>query len=184
MNNKGNIKNGASFDEPTHQLKLVSYLAFLTGLVAIIVLVLMVIYLGGGGGHTYSEIFKANWLTQERLGSAMWIAGLFLLALIAFFTGLICVYSSFRIAGPLYRFSRNLSITSDNQLRLGIRHNDALQGLSRSLLESIETIDKHKIKLAELIDEAQSYLDSGDRDGYAAMVKKIQAHISRVYIDE
>ena len=184
MNNKGNENIEESSRELTPQLTLVSRLAFLTGLIAVIVFVILVSYLGGADGETYAETFKANWLTQERLGSAMWIAGLILLSLIAFITGLICIYSSFRIAGPLYRFSKNLSITSDNQLRLGLRSNDALQGLSRSLLESIETIDKHKKKLVELIDAAQSCLDSGDKDGYAAIMKKIQAHTSRVYVNE
>ena len=87
------------------------------------------------------------------------------------------------MAGPLYRFSRNLTITDENQLRLGIRHDDALQGVSRELLDSIETIEKHKQALAELIDSASSCLKAKDKDGYAAMVKKIQAHASRVYVD-
>lgn len=182
MNNKVNKNNEGAANDLTPQLTLVSRLAFLTGLVAIIVLVILVSYLSGANGETYEKIFKSHWLTHERFGTAMWIAGLILLSLVAFITGLISVYSSFRVAGPLYRFSQNFSITSDSQLRLGLRRNDALQGLSRSLLESIEVIDKHKIKLAELIDTAQTCLDSGDKDGYAATVKTIQAHISRVSI--
>lgn len=111
-------------------LKLVSRFALYTSVVAVAMLVLSVLFLTDQTGTSYSEIIYAHSLSQKHLKPVLLISGLCLLSFVAFITWLFTIYSSFRIAGPLYRFSRNLEHAAEGVPPIGVRSDDALQGKS------------------------------------------------------
>jgi len=80
-------------------------------------------------GASYFDVVRAHVLTHRQLGPALLVGGLILLVLVAAITWLVALYGSFRFAGPLYRFTRNLREAS-RQPPMGIRQDDALQETS------------------------------------------------------
>jgi len=184
MTGCGNRKISSTAGEAIFHLKLVSRIALLTTVVAILVLSTVVFFLSNESGITYAEVFRSRWLTQIHLDKALLIAGLILLGFVAFITWLISLYSSFRIAGPLYRFAQNMSITDKGISPIGIRHDDCLQDISQQLLASIKKIDEHKQGLADLCEQARDSLQTADAVEYASLIARIKEKIDLVQLDE
>ena len=162
-------------------LKLVSRVALLTSLGSIILLVVSVLFLTDQTGSSYAEIVYAHSVTQRHLKPVLLISGLCLLAFVAFTTWLITLYSSFRIAGPLYRFSQNLKQASKGIKPLGIRRDDALQDVSRLLQESITTlhrhyqdIDQHVAQLLYDLENPQALDESSLKEEIKALKKRVR----------
>jgi len=172
--------------ETLERFKQFAWIALLTGLAAAVVLGSLIHFLSTEGGTNYSEIIRAHWLAQSHLAPALWIAGLFLLSLVALITGLIAIYSSFRIAGPLYRFARNLSVSEKHSI-IGIRQDDCLQDVSRQLQDSIRSLDVHKQTILEQIKKAEACLQSPDEAAaaeYAVLIKQLKARLAAVQIHD
>jgi len=186
MNHRKNNGACATDGETLKRFKQFAWVALLTGLVAAIVLGALIHFLSTEGGTNYSEIIRAHWLAQSHLAPALWIAGLFLLSLVALITGLIAIYSSFRIAGPLYRFSRNLSVSEKHSI-IGIRQDDCLQDVSRQLQDSIHSLDVHRQTIHERVKKAEACLRSADEAvvaEYAALIKQLKARLAAVKIHD
>ncbi len=186
MNQRKNNGVCATDGETLERFKQFAWIALLTGLAAAIVLGGLIHYLSTESGTNYSEIIRAHWLAQSHLVPALWIAGLFLLALVALITGLIAIYSSFRIAGPLYRFSCNLEVSEKHSI-IGIRQDDCLQDVSRQLQDSIRSLDTHRLTIQEQIKKAEACLQSPDEAAaaeYAALIKQLKARLAAVHIHD
>src|SRR4030065_873565 len=99
-------------DEPQifFHLKLVAKITLLVGAAACAGLILTLMSISHQSGSSYAETIRSFSLTREHLGTRLLVAGLFLVAFAAVITWLIALYSSFRIAGPLYRSACNLEI--------------------------------------------------------------------------
>jgi len=168
-------------------LKLVSRLSLLTGIGAAALLVLSVFFLTDQAGTSYAEIIYAHSLTQKHLKPVLLISGLCLLSFVAFVTWLITLYSSFKIAGPLYRFSRNLEQAGSGASPIGVRKDDALQDVSALLQESITTLHRHYGTLDAQIRKALDLLDAG-RPGseaeLARVLEEIKSQVRQVRFDE
>lgn len=168
-------------------LKLVSRLSLLTGIGAAVLLVLSVIFLTDAGGNSYAEIIYSNSLTQKHLKPVLLISSLCLLSFVAFVTWLITLYSSFRIAGPLYRFSRNLEQASSGAKPIGVRKEDSLQDVSALLVESINTLHRHYNELDKMVRLAQDLLDSdepGSEQELTTVLAEIKMLVKQVKADE
>ncbi len=184
MNHVENSRICASEQETLRRLKQFASIALISALISIVVLGALIHYLSIEESSSYTEVIKAHWLSRAHLAMALWVAGLFLLSLVSLLTGLIAIYSSFRVAGPLYRFAHNLSI-SDSHSIIGIRKDDCLQDVSRQLLDSIQRLDNHKQAVRELGDRLQATLQTEGEDcagEYAALVKQLKARIAGVRI--
>ena len=70
----------------------------------------MVVLLAGSPGVSYLQNVQSLAMTHRQLPMVMLAGGLTLAAGTGLTTWLITLYSSFRVAGPLYRFSRNLEL--------------------------------------------------------------------------
>ena len=165
------------------RLKQVSRIAFYTGIVAAVILTAVLWYLSDDSGTTYMEIIQASILTRQQLAPAMMLSGLFLLAVVALITWLIALYSSFRVAGPLYRFSQNLKTSHEGQPLIGIREDDCLHDVSEQLLDSLRSFEAHNQAIARLAEQAQASLEAGDRDEYSRQVTLLKDSIRQVRID-
>ncbi len=164
------------------RLQLVSRIAGVTGLVALLVLGAVVWWLTDAGGDSYFEVIRAHVLTRRQLGPAMLLAGLFLLALVALITWLFALYGSFRIAGPLYRFTRNLQ-QAEREPPLGIRRDDSLQATSAHLQQAWADLHRLRRELDAASRAAQAALAAGDEQAWQQARGRLQALISRVRCD-
>lgn len=145
-------------------LRWVGRISLWIGLCAGAGLALVLYLLTNSTGQSYGGVFQAHSLTQERLGPAMLLGGLFLLGFIAALTGLIALYASFRVAGPLFRLSRNLevAISQGPVTPVPIRDTDDLHQEALLLQEALGSLASHYDGLRLDIDEAIGQLDVGD----------------------
>ncbi len=174
----------ASDRETLRRFKRLAWIALLIGIAAVLVLGGLVYFLSVENGASYTEMIKAHWLTRSNLVPALWISGLFLLSLVALIVSVITIYSSFRVAGPLYRFARNLSVSEKHSI-IGIRQGDCLQDVSRQLQSSIHTLETHKRAIHELTEKAEVCLQSGNGNmdaDYAVLVKQLKARLAGVQV--
>ncbi|QSX39991.1 hypothetical protein [Shewanella cyperi] len=105
----------------------------------------------------YQKSIQALALTQRNLGWMMALAGTWLLGATAATTWLITLYSSFRLAGPLYRFTQDLQLRemgSDAPL-LHIRRDDYLQEECLLLDETLLQIKLHYAELRDTVEALQ-----------------------------
>jgi len=165
------MKNGDSSvqrqNEPhpvLFHLNLVGKVALLVGAVACAGLVLVLLFITDKSGACYGEIFRSNSLTRQSLGPAMLVAGLGLVAFSGAMTWLVSLYSSFRIAGPLFRFARNLELMIENgpSSPVPIRTKDRLQREGRQLERSTDRLQAHYGAVREAADHAVALLESSD----------------------
>ncbi|PIQ50961.1 MAG: hypothetical protein COW02_17485 [Comamonadaceae bacterium CG12_big_fil_rev_8_21_14_0_65_59_15] len=110
-------------------VKWVGKIALLVALVSAAGLLAAITWATDAQGSNYSAIVMSTSLTQQKLGPVMLVFGLLSVTVAALATWLISLYSSHRIAGPLFRFAQNLkTILQDPFARpLSIRVGDALQ---------------------------------------------------------
>lgn len=137
-------------------------------------------------GQSYGGLIQSYSLAQYRLGPAMLIGGLILLGLTAALTGLIALYSSFRVAGPLFRLSRNLEVATSHGpvTPVPIRDSDDLHQEALLLEEALGTLATHYDGLRLDIDEALGQLDVGEvslADRWA-ICARLQERISRALV--
>lgn len=145
-------------------LRWVAKIALWIGVVAAAGLGTMLYALTDTTGESYGALIKSHSIAQYRLGPALLIGGFFLIAFSALLTWLITLYSSFRIAGPLYRLSRNLenSISQEPAKLTPIRDSDRLQQEATMLREGLSALASHYAGLREQVDQAIMKLDADE----------------------
>lgn len=124
-------------------LKLITKLALLTSFAAIGLLILMVINVAAEAEGDYFQIIQIHTLTRQHIGPAMVVTTLLLLAMVGLSVSIITLYSSFRIAGPLYRFSRIFQQARQPVPAQHLRRKDSLQDVSHEIQESIQHLHAH-----------------------------------------
>lgn len=170
---------GEETPEILFHLRWVAKIALSAGAVAAAGLAVMLYFLTDTTGATYGDLIKSHSATQHHLGPALLIGGCFLLAFTAILTWLITLYSSFRIAGPLFRLSRNLeaSISRGPGSPVPIRESDRLHQEAALLEDSLGVLTSHYENMQEELDMALRQLDSGattpdDRLAISARLRK------------
>ena len=174
-------------DEPQifFHLKLVAKITLLVGAAACAGLILTLMSISHQSGSSYAETIRSFSLTREHLGTALLVAGLFLVAFAAVITWLIALYSSFRIAGPLYRSACNLEIfiAQGPTTLVPIRKGDSLQKEYGHLKQSVHSLQAHYDALREAGSRAAAILESGDTRRYPeaasaiAKLKELDSHV-------
>jgi len=112
--------------------------------VLVLVFSVLLIWIPDADTTDYAVVIQAHSITQRELGPALLLAGLVLLAIGGIAVGVIALYASFRVAGPLYRFARNFEAARTRGPLLGVRGNDELQGLSRHVIDSLHAIQRQR----------------------------------------
>lgn len=115
----------------------------------------------------YYQIILSLTQNQERLGLAMTIAGSLIVLLAGLVTWLITLYSSHRVAGPLYRFSKNLELEIEQGpvAPVRLRRDDGFQALSNKFARAADCLEHYYADQMQLIDELSRRLDAADTDG-------------------
>lgn len=163
-------------------LKLVAKISLAVGAVAVLSLLGALTILGPNGADSYEAIVRSNAITSEHLGTIMLLAGLALVAIAGVLTWLIALYSSFRIAGPLYRFSQNLRLASagDSAPLVDLRHGDSLQRQAACIENAVANLRSHYTTIEELACHAGAALERRDAAAYADAIAQLKALDAKV----
>lgn len=145
------------------RLRLIGKISLWFSFLAVIGL-LMVFFFVASPGESYQQNIRTLSLSQKNLPWVMLVTGLILIMITGVITWLITLYSSFRITGPLFRFSRNVEawINTGKRNAIPLRKGDSLQQESQ-LME--ETINRHYAYLdgyLPLLNQALQAIDAGD----------------------
>lgn len=151
-------------DSPTlFHLKWVAKIALLVAGAASSALLLAVFLATDDKGTTYASIISSHSLTQLNLGPVLWGFGLLAVAVAALSTWAIALHSSFRIAGPLFRFAQNMRALIDDPLAvpMAIRRTDMLQQEWRSFDASQARLREHYGELRHALQACRQAMASG-----------------------
>lgn len=156
--------------------KLVAKISLAVGTLAVLALLAVLTLITGDTGESYGAIIRSHSLTRQHLGAAMLVAGLLLVAITGFITWLIVLYSSFRVAGPLYRFLQNLKLASasDSTELIELRKGDALSKQSACIKQAVSTLRQHYAEMKIAADEASSALAAGNAARYADAIARLK----------
>jgi hypothetical protein len=132
---------------------------------SIVLLVTLFLLLRDQPDSNYYQIIQSLTRSQEHLALAMLIAGTLTVLLAGLFTWSITLYSSHRVAGPLYRFSRNLELEIEQGpvATTNLRKDDGFQDLSKKLAQAAEGLSQYYDDQRQLVDELAQNLDSEQR---------------------
>ena len=141
-------------------VKWVAQIALSVGLIATVGLLLAIFLATDEKGSGYAGIIANNSLTQQSLGPLMLIFGLLMVVVAAFATWSFALYSSFRIAGPLFRFSQNLKNILEDAFAVptAIRQTDMLQREWAEFDASQARLREHYASMREALDQCQPAL--------------------------
>ena len=133
-------------------------------LVATLTLILVLLFVFASYDGSYENFIRSQLITQKNIQLAMVISGLFLIMVTALITWLIGLFASFKVAGPLFRFSENISRLMEQKDGRNIRKGDCFQALSVNLLSGIDKMDSHKQELKLNIDRYSKLMADSDRE--------------------
>ena len=144
-------------------VKWVAKIALGVGAVAWIGLLLGIFLITDDNGTNYAQVISTHSLTQQSLGPAILVFGLVMVVIASITTWFIALYSSFRIAGPLFRFSQNLKNIIENPFAvpMAIRRNDMLQREWNKFDVSQAKLREHYASLREALDRCEQALREG-----------------------
>jgi hypothetical protein len=166
-------------DEPLIfiHLKLVAKISLAVGAIAVLGLMLSMSLIRGLDDASYFAAVRSSSITREQIGPVMLAIGLALVAIAGIITWLIALYSSFRIAGPLYRFSQNLKLAtaSDDAALLDLRSDDTLIAHSDRIKQAVGTLRAHYAALEQHAEAASAALERGDAAAYEQAVSALRA---------
>ena len=140
-------------------LQLISKLSISIFLMTTLTLLVSLVVAFANHDSSYSGFISSQTITRHNLQLAIVIASVFLLSVTALITWLICLYSSFKVAGPLYRFTKNLLHAPDTNSMLPVRSSDVFQELSSNIFSSAKTIQQHELAIRTTIEQCLHELD-------------------------
>lgn len=157
-------------------LKLVGKISLGVGAVAVLSLLISLTLISGQEDLTYIEIIRNNSVTRDHLGQVMLLIGLMLVAIAGVITWFIVLYSSFRIVGPLYRFTQNLKLASvsDSAVLIDLRQGDALHDQGEHIKQAVAALREHYAAVETVSRQATAALEKGDALAYADAVKRLK----------
>ncbi|HCY62920.1 MAG TPA: hypothetical protein DHV59_08855 [Oxalobacteraceae bacterium] len=165
-------------------VKLVAKVALAAGVTAVLCLLVSLAFLTGTNGDSYPVIIRNNSITREEIGSLMLFSGLALVSLIGVLTWLIALYSSFRIAGPLYRFTGNFKTVIANDMNglIGLRTGDSLRKQESNIMHALTAARAHYAAIDRASQQAAAALECGDADAYAKAISHLKALDAKIRI--
>ena len=158
--------------------KRVAKIALLVSIASCATLLITLMFISNDAGESYGAIIYSNSLTRQQLGPAMMIAALVLVTITGLVTWFIALYSSFRIAGPLYRFTQNFKLATSNSSSveiLPIREGDAFQEQAKAVKQAITGLHEHYAAVKNATREVSSALAAGDAALYTDAVARLRS---------
>ena len=136
--------------------------------IATLALLLILYLLFSDQHHTnYLAIIQSLTRSQDQLFLAMLLGGSVIILVAGLLTGFIMLYSSARVAGPVYRFSRNLEmeINEGPVPTIQLRKGDYLQDLSTKLSNTAEVLENHYKEQLQALEALEKHVASSRTTG-------------------
>lgn len=165
--------------------KLVAKTCLSVSVASFIILLIMLMFITNDAGESYGAIVYSHSLTSQQLRPAMLVAGLVLVTITGLVTWFIALYSSFRIAGPLYRFTQNFKLATANASSreiLPIREGDSIQDQAKAVKQAITGLHDHYAAIKNAAQEASSALAAGDAARYTDAVARLRSLDEKAHI--
>lgn len=157
-------------------------------LIATFILTLVLFFVFAGHDGSYEDFIRSQLITQKNIQLAILIASLCLIMATTLITGLIGLYASFKVAGPLFRFSENISNVLEHKSAYKIREGDYFQELSASMLNSIDKVEAHKQELKLYIERCSEQINNSepdiDRDELSKLLHHLKVVESRIKLSD
>jgi hypothetical protein len=141
-----------------------------------------------GYDGSYGDFIQSQVITYKNIQYMAIIAGLILVLSGSLISWFVALYGSFKIAGPLYRFVKNLEHCQQSEKMQSLRSGDDLQDLSYKIIEAAQTSENHSL---ELLNEINYYLeltsladDKQNRQEIITVVKRIQKIENRAKVND
>lgn len=165
-------------------LKLVAKISLGVGAVAVMSLLISMLLISGPAEESYAEIIRSNSITRAHLAKVMLMIGLMLVAIAGVITWMIALYSSFRIAGPLYRFSQNLKLASasDSAPLVNLREGDSLLPQADGIKRAVGVLRDHYAEVEQASRDASAALAREDAAAYADAVARLKVLDEKVRV--
>jgi len=152
-------------------VKWVAKIALSVGTVAWAGLLLAIFLVTDDSGTDYAHIIFTHSLTKQNLGPTILVFGLTMVVIASLATWVIALYSSFRIAGPLFRFAQNLKCIIEDAFAvpMAIRGTDMLQREWNEFDASQAKLREHYVSLRESLDQCELALRGGSEPDKVAL---------------
>jgi uncharacterized Zn finger protein len=97
---------------------------------------------------------------------------------------MIVLYSSFRIVGPLYRFTQNLKLasTSDSATLINLRKGDTLHAQEENIKLAVASLREHYAAVETVSRQASAALEQRDAAAYADAIRRLKALDEKVRV--
>ena len=186
-----NLSDEGSEDSPgdftlsaRNRLRVTAKVAISVSLLSALIL-LMVLYfvLIDHSEKNYLEAIASLTRSQQQLAVAMFVAGALILILAGIITWLVTLYFSHRIAGPIYRFTKNLELEIEKGpvSTIAIRKEDSLQALSTKLETAARGLSRYYDSQKEIVDQIYRLVDGEyevDGKEFSKRIDKLQETVS------
>jgi hypothetical protein len=143
-------------------VKLVAKIGLSVAVASCVGLVLVLLLLSDHKASGYGQIVGALGLARDTLGPAMLLFGLATVGFAGVSAWLFSLYASFRIAGPLYRISRDLEqqIEQGAVTPMPIRAGDSLQREWKAFEASVAALRVQHEEMRQTVDEIEHALET------------------------
>ena len=162
------------------QLRLIGRLSLWFALLAFVGLVALMMMAAPPSGD-YLEALRNMSQTRRQLPMLMTLGGLALAVGTGLSTWLMVLYSSHRVAGPLYRFCIDLEagIETGQVPRIRLRSTDYVQDEARHLEDSVDALYQHYDQMALALEASALHLRLG-RDATVCPGERVHGLIDAV----
>jgi len=164
-------------------LQLIGKVALITSAVAALILLVVIFFVSADGGGSYLEALQSHSISQSNLGVVMLISSLLLVGFVAVVTWVVTLYASFRVAGPLFRFCRDLELSPITDRPIGIRKDDYLQEVSEELLETVAILRSHYKEVEAVVSQTSDAYQDADQKKLAELLITLKELEGRVHVD-
>lgn len=157
-------------------VKWIAKTALSVGTVAWAGLLLAIFLVVDDAGSNYANVIRTHSLTKQSLGPTILVFGLTMVVIASLATWFIALYSSFRIAGPLFRFSQNLKAIIEDAfvVPMAIRRTDMLQREWSEFDASQTALREHYADLRNALDQCEQALQGADSDALNHAVDRLR----------
>ena len=162
------------------RLRLISKIALMVGGLSCLFMLLVLHFITDNSGVNYETIIRSYSISRQHIGPTLLVAGLFLVAFSGAITFLIALYTGFYIAGPLFRFARNMELFIEHGAVTPIptRKHDLLKQEEQQIKRSIIKLQKHYDEIRLTADTALFQLATQQNPSVAiAKLKEIDREI-------
>ena len=164
-------------------LRMIAKISMGLSIISIVILGI-IISINGSDEQAYSELIQVLWRTSDNLLLSVIIAGSVMITIVSIMTWMLCLYSSFRWAGPLYRLQLQLGLAAhDKSIHLTrLRNHDSLllKMSYRNARESMRISRNAEKNIAKKIDNLIWHIE-GDNFNYAGdLISDINNQLSNI----